>query len=198
MADPAVARSGRSSPQGERFYASNQFEMRKWERDRMFSLAGDQRDHSCNSKDWSTDSDYSPDVSYTKRSLVYKNLSIKGRMSEPYLHAPSPGPGQYKSAASFADAGVRLRGATINARRVDSRLFMEATCMPGPAAYNIRAGCGSGRPAFSLSGRPMELPAVSPTGPGDYHIPTVFDKYNIAPIGWEPPFSKRSAHYLIV
>ena len=192
LSDPSVERPGRFSPIGERFYASNPFDKTRWECERMFSMGVAERSVFSGDVSGEFETECTPDVSYTKRSSVYKNVSFKGRVALPKTSVVTPGPGHYKTSESLSDTRVNARGVTILCRPVDSKLFMESTSKPGPDAYNIRRACGVERPAFSLGGRCAELKSSSsPSGPGEYHIKTIFDKYNISPIGWQPPFTKR-------
>lgn len=156
--DPSVERPGRSTPTGERFYSTSPFWKTRWEMDPMFSLGfGERPDYSkpaCGGSIGASCASYTPKLDFVKRHAVYKDLSIKSRCESPIARVDdvTPGPGAYRVRSPLG----RSRSASIRARHVDTRLFIESTQRPGPGAYSTRLPCGLNRPAYSMGGRPID------------------------------------------
>jgi hypothetical protein len=184
-----MTRTGKFSPDGDRFYASNPFWKTKWELNPSFSQGISERNGCCLNEGSDTKMpvwvppDLPPFVQTTP------GVTIKGRSTPRRARSDTPGPGSYNTSKGIGDSVGK--GATIQARSIDSRLFVESTQRPGPGSYSIREECGKYRPAFSVAGRIQDTNTQTPVGPGDYNIKTIFDKYNITPVNWTPPFTKR-------
>ena len=193
LSDPSVSRTGRSSPSGESFYASNPFQKTRWEADRSFSMGFFPGCHLDPENIINESLLCSPPIlreSVSVRNVAPCGFTLKSRNECQGSRSLSPGPGTYKLPSYVGGPGsIKV---SIQSRHMDSKLFNETTSRPGPGAHNTRIECGRHRPAFSIRGRLGSCSRnLTDVGPGEYNITGAFDKYHMEPVNWVPPFSKK-------
>ena len=195
LSDPGVSRTGRSSPSGERFYASNPFLKTRWEIDRAVNMGSSPFPNSEIEEALRMLLPVSRPAlkevnTYDRKQRKRKSIPIKSikKLSTP--RCTVPGPGSYGCGRSIGDEGSPKM--SIQSRHIDGKLFLESMSKPGPGAHEIREPCGKYRPAFSLGGRTGYVPSATTVavGPGDYSVKGCFDKYSWSPVNWVSPFAK--------
>jgi len=115
---------------------------------------------------------YNPDVSASRKDIIYRNLTLKSRFRAFNHNVSGPGPAKYNTAAP---SGSTAPSFTINTRHIDSKLFADAQFMPGPDAYNVILAPGKTMDAIKLKGRDQGRRGQKTPGPGQYEITGDFD-----------------------
>ncbi|KAF4743232.1 hypothetical protein FOZ63_006007, partial [Perkinsus olseni] len=80
---------------------------------------------------------------------------------------------------------------TIQTRKLDTKLFKEEMFKPGPDQYNTRQHPGASMRLITLTGREKAQDDIRQKGPGpgQYNLRDGdFDKFNLEPVGWNPPW----------
>ncbi len=190
MGDPSVVRTGRCVPTGDGYFATSAFWKRSYEHDRSTSLGlGDRPDYGKRSGGGyhgASPASYTPNISASKRNIIYHNLAMKHRYESNeekyrYNSEAGPGPAKYDTRVPAGSSEPKI---ALKSRQLDTRLFKEALFLPGPDAYTTRNPPGYGLPKIVLTGRAKTYPGKNTPGPGQYTVQGGFDKYNLIPAGW--------------
>ncbi|KAF4667587.1 hypothetical protein FOL47_003471 [Perkinsus chesapeaki] len=199
LKDPSIVRTGietegRSTPSGDLYYGSSVFWRGKWEQDRAAGIGiGSRPDYGKAKGDYLASPDsYDPSKHFARRSKRGGGVSTHRDTASVSRYrnslAAGPGPAAYDTRIEPGDQSPKI---TIQTRKLDTRLFREEMFKPGPDQYDTRQKPGASMRMITLTGREKaqdDMRQKGP-GPGQYNLRDGdFDKYNLEPVGWRPPW----------